>query len=171
MTTAVQLGTAPRELDEILKQESVILPRFDAEDAWNIGSNLRNRLRELSDKAAVVNIALANSNNLLFHATSRPGIAPDNDLWVARKRRTVLRWGVSSWYMHIKNAGNEKAFAEKFMLGERAGDYAIHGGGVPVRVKGVEGVIAVIVVSGLAQHEDHQIVVEALQSFLKENAF
>ena len=39
------------------------------------------------------------------------------------------------------------------MLGESAGDYAIHGGGVPVRVKGVEGVVAVIVVSGLAQHE------------------
>lgn len=176
-------------MDEILKQESVILNHFNSDDAWTIGVHLRNRLRELSDKPAVVNIALANSNNLLFHATSRPGIAPDNDLWVARKRKTVLRWGVSSWFMHIKNAGNEKAFAEKFMLGESAGEYAIHGGGVPVRVKEVEGVVAVIVVSGLAQHEvsiqifgrppphcftdhleqDHQIIVDTLQMFQKEN--
>jgi len=158
------------QLDEILKQESVILNHFNSDDAWTIGVHLRNRLRELSDKPAVVNIALANSNNLLFHATSRSGIAPDNDLWVARKRKTVLRWGVSSWYMHIKNAGNEKAFADKFMLGESAGEYAIHGGGVPVRVKGVEGIVAVIVVSGLAQHEDHQIIVDTLQTFQKENS-
>lgn len=42
----------------------------------------------------------------------------------------------------------------------------VHGGGVPVRVKDVEGIVAVIVVSGLKQHEDHQIVIEALEAFL-----
>ena len=52
------------------------------------------------------------------------------------------------------------------MLGDTAGQYAIHGGGIPIRVKGVEGIVAVIVVSGLAQHEDHQIIVEALEEFL-----
>ena len=136
-----------------MKQETIFLSSFTADDAWTIGSHLRTRLRELSEKPAVVDIALANSNNVLFHAVSRPGIAPDNDLWVARKRRTVLRWGVSSWWQHNKFQGDEKAFAAKFMLGESAGEYAIHGGGVPVRVKGVEGIVAVIVVSGLAQHE------------------
>jgi len=148
-----------------VKQETIFLSSFTADDAWTIGSHLRTRLRELSEKPAVVDIALANSNNVLFHAVSRPGIAPDNDLWVARKRRTVLRWGVSSWWQHNKFQGDEKAFAAKFMLGESAGEYAIHGGGVPVRVKGVEGIVAVIVVSGLAQHEDHQICCEALQLF------
>jgi uncharacterized protein (UPF0303 family) len=42
---------------------------------------------------------------------------------------------------------------------------AVHGGGVPVRVKAVEGIVAVIVVSGLKQDQDHQVVVEALESF------
>jgi uncharacterized protein (UPF0303 family) len=67
--------------------------------------------------------------------------------------------------MHNKMEGDEARFATKYALGDSAGEYAIHGGGVPVRVTGVEGVVAVIVVSGLAQHEDHQIVVEALQAF------
>ena len=66
--------------------------------------------------------------------------------------------------MHVKMEGNEDYFAKKYMLGENAGTYAIHGGGVPVRVKGVEGVIAVVVVSGLKQEEDHMIVVEGLQA-------
>ena len=72
--------------------------------------------------------------------------------------------------MHNKMQGDEKAFADKYMLGQTAGEYAIHGGGVPVRVEGMEGVVGVIVVSGLRQEEDHQIVVEALQTFLAENA-
>lgn len=66
--------------------------------------------------------------------------------------------------MHVKLQGNEEAFAKKYMLGESAGTYAIHGGGVPVRVTGVEGVVAVVVVSGLKQEEDHMVVVEALKA-------
>ena len=63
--------------------------------------------------------------------------------------------------------GNETVFAAKYMLGESAGQYAIHGGAVPIRVHNVEGIVGVLVVSGLAQHEDHAVGVEALDSFIK----
>jgi uncharacterized protein (UPF0303 family) len=115
----------------------------------------------------VVSISHANTNNLLFHATSRPGIQPDNDIWVSRKRKTVLRWGVSTWFMHVKFSGNEAEFARKYALGTEAGGYAIHGGGMPVRVAGVEGIVGVVVVSGLKQEEDHMVVIEALEEFLQ----
>lgn len=62
----------------------------------------------------------------------------------------------------------EKAFAEKYMLGEKAGQYAIHGGGVPVRVRGVEGIVGVVVVSGLKQHEDHAVVVEGMLEIINQ---
>ena len=68
--------------------------------------------------------------------------------------------------MHVKLGGDEGKFAEKYQLtGERAGEYAIHGGGVPVRVRGVEGVVGVVVVSGLKQQEDHMVVVEGVEEF------
>jgi uncharacterized protein (UPF0303 family) len=157
-----------RQLADILAlEQSLTLPHFTADDAFSIGMHIRERLRELSQQPAVVNVTLANSNNLVFHAWSRSGVLPDNDQWLARKRKTVLRWGVSSWYMGNKLGGKEDVFRDKYMLGEAAGEYAIHGGAVPVRVKGVEGVIAVIVVSGLKQDEDHMVVVEALQHFLQ----
>ena len=54
------------------------------------------------------------------------------------------------------------------MLGEKAGQYAIHGGGVPIRVRGVEGVVGVVVVSGLKQHEDHAVVVEGMLKIIKQ---
>jgi uncharacterized protein (UPF0303 family) len=39
---------------------------------------------------------------------------------------------------------------------------------VPVCVRGVEGTVAVVVVSGLAQEEDHMVVVEELRAFIEE---
>jgi uncharacterized protein (UPF0303 family) len=70
--------------------------------------------------------------------------------------------------MHVKMNGDEARFREKYMLGESAGTFAIHGGGVPVRVRGVEGVVAVVVVSGLKQEEDHMIIIEALTALRRE---
>jgi len=119
----------------------------------------------------VIDIALANQNQTLFRTCTHSGVMPDNDCWVARKRKTVLRWGCSTWYMHCKFGGDEIAFREKYGLGNSAGDYAIHGGGVPIRVSGVEGVVAVVVVSGLKQDEDHGVIVEVFTEFLRPSGY
>ena len=70
--------------------------------------------------------------------------------------------------MHNRFAGDEVTFAAKFGLGQKAGDYAIHGGGWPIRVRGVEGVVAVVVVSGLRQEQDHGIIVQTVGEMLEE---
>lgn len=161
------LPIPPRDLAALEQvEDSLVLPAFTADTAWELGNRLRARLLAFPTPA-VISISLANSNQLLFHSASRPGTAPDNDVWVSRKRTTVLRFGRSTWYMHNKLGGDEARFRDKYMLGERAGDYAIHGGGWPVRVKGVESVVGVIVVSGLKQEQDHQIIVETLKEHLE----
>jgi len=167
--TLTQPTLTSSQLDEISAQaDALLLPSFTADDAFNIGISLRNRIRSLYPSAgAVINITLTNSDNVLFHCTTGSGVQPDNDIWVARKRKTVKRWLVSSWYMHHKMSGDEEAFKKKYVLGETAGEYAIHGGGVPVRVRGVEGVVGIVIVSGLKQNEDHQVVVEALEEFIQ----
>lgn len=91
----------------------------------------------------------------------------------------MLRWGLSSWGLRNKIAAAaaagsgpedlEAAFAKKFALKSANGspeDYAIHGGGFPVRVRGVDGIVGVIVVSGLKQEHDHQVIVEVLKEFI-----
>lgn len=70
--------------------------------------------------------------------------------------------------MHNKFAGDEPAFAAKFALDANAGQYAIHGGGWPIRVTSVQGVIAVVVVSGLRQEQDHGIIVQTVREMLEE---
>lgn len=47
-------------------------------------------------------------------------------------------------------------------------EYACHGGGFPVRVTGVEGVIAAVVVSGVPQCDDHAIAVKGVEETLRE---
>ena len=159
------LGSPPTDLPTILQiDNSLHFPSFNATTAWTLGSLIRTRLLSFPS-ATCVSITLANGTPLFYSAT-KPGTTPDNTSWVARKQATVLRFGVSTWYMSNKFQGDEGAFARKYGLGERGGDYAIHGGGWPVRVKGVEGVVAVIIVSGLKQDEDHQVVVQTVREFL-----
>ncbi|KAF2205801.1 hypothetical protein GQ43DRAFT_210051 [Delitschia confertaspora ATCC 74209] len=162
------LDTLPfptRDLDELSREErSFTFAHFTCEHAWVIGNILRNALRTV-EAPALIHISLSNSM-VLFHSPSLPGLMPDNEIWVARKRETVLRWGHSSWYMHNKFGGDEGKFREKYGLGmEEGGKYAIHGGAYPIFVKGVEGVVGVIVVSGLKQEQDHQIVVKAISEY------
>lgn len=112
-----------------------------------------------------IQIVLSNSNQLLFYTCSRPGTTPDNAFWVKRKLATVLRFGCSSLYMKIKFDRSVTTFSDNYALKNE--DYAANGGGFPIRVKGVEGVVGVIVVSGLHQEEDHQLAVNGIREYLE----
>lgn len=143
--------------------DSFTFSSFTVEDAWILGNLLRNRLLPFP-AATVISIALANATQVVFQCVTGTGTMPDNEVWVARKRNTVLRWGCSTWLMHCKYAGDEAAFKAKFGMSEDvAAQYAIHGGAIPIRVQGVEGVVAVVVVSGLKQHQDHGVIVDVIK--------
>lgn len=66
--------------------------------------------------------------------------------------------------MHCKYQGDEQAFASKFAISnEQQANYAIHGGAIPIRVQGVAGIVATVIVSGLKQHEDHGVIVDVIK--------
>ncbi|KAK1572813.1 uncharacterized protein LY79DRAFT_594254 [Colletotrichum navitas] len=161
---------SPSRNIEALKEDgdSFTLSSFTYEDAFELGHLLHARLLPFAlknGKPTVVSIALANSEQTLFQTSVGPGNLPDSEIWVQRKRNSVLRWGCSTWLLHNKMGGDEKLLASKSgMSPEQASKYAIHGGGVPIRVQGVEGVVAVVVVSGLKQDEDHGVIVDVIKS-------
>ncbi|KAI2636864.1 hypothetical protein GGS26DRAFT_588408 [Hypomontagnella submonticulosa] len=159
---------SPPEDAEAVKAscDSFLFESFTAEIAWELGHLLYARLLPFSSqKPTLISISLANSGQVLFQCAVGSGTAPDNEIWVQRKRNTVLRFGTSTWFQHCKYAGDEEAFKAKFgMSPQQAEKYAIHGGGVPIRVRGVEGIVAVVIVSGLKQHEDHGVIVDVINS-------
>ncbi|KAM0270234.1 hypothetical protein ACHAQH_009516 [Verticillium albo-atrum] len=158
--------TQPPSTPEALKEHgnTYIFDAFSAEDAIELGQLLHARLHPLAKtQPTLISIALANTQQVIFQTVTGSGVLPDNERWVARKRNSVLRWGVSSYFLSLKFGGDEPAFAAKFAMSqEQASAYAIHGGGVPIRVAGVEGVVAVVVVSGLKQSEDHGVIMDVI---------
>jgi uncharacterized protein (UPF0303 family) len=140
--------------------DSFTFKSFTAADAYELGHLLHARLLPLSATApTLISISLGSGGGVLFQAVVGSGTTPDNEVWVRRKRAAVLRFGRSTWFLHCKYDGDEDQFRARMGLSpEKAAEYAIHGGGVPIRVGGVEGVVAVVVVSGLKQDQDHAVI-------------
>lgn len=176
-----------RDLAAQESSSSVIFPTFTSNTAWTLGLALRDRILSLPPdqrKPALISISLTGGSepHVIFQCATEPGTVADNEVWVRRKRNVVLRWGVSSWLMRQKMLAStglsasevEEAFVKKFALksssGAAADDYAIHGGAFPVRVRSVDGVVGVIVVSGLKQEHDHQIILEVVGDYILKNS-
>jgi uncharacterized protein (UPF0303 family) len=160
------LPSPSTDLDLLAREEKgFTFAHFTCEHAWVIGNILRNALRT-ADACAIIHISA--SSQTLFHSPSMPGMVPDNEISVQRKKATVLRWGHSTWYMECKFNGDDRKFAEEYGLWEGQGgrkEYEIRGGGYPVYVKGVEGVVGAIVVAGLDGDLAHGVVVKAIEEY------
>ncbi|WP_327594855.1 heme-degrading domain-containing protein [Streptomyces chartreusis] len=149
-------------LAELEAQERrLVFPRFTHDDAWALGCLLVEMARE---RQAPVAIDIHRSGQQLFHA-ALPGSTPDNDAWIARKRRVVERYGSASYIVGARFRAKGTTFEDSSRLDPDA--YAAHGGSFPINVEGA-GVIGSVTVSGLPQLEDHRMVTEALEQFLNK---
>ncbi|MFJ9902702.1 heme-degrading domain-containing protein [Streptomyces sp. NPDC101152] len=150
-------------LEELEAQERrLVFSRFTHEDAWALGSLLVELARE---RQAPVAIDIHRAGQQLFHA-ALPGSTPDNDAWITRKRRVVERYGSASYLVGARFRAKGTTFEDSSRLDPD--EYAAHGGSFPITVEGV-GVIGSVTVSGLPQLQDHRMVVEALEEFLKRD--
>ncbi|MGW0764017.1 heme-degrading domain-containing protein [Streptomyces sp. NPDC002676] len=149
-------------IEELEAQERrLVFPRFTYDDAWALGSLLVELARE---RQAPLAIDIHRAGQQLFHA-ALPGSTPDNDAWIARKRRVVERYGASSYLVGARFRAKGTTFEDSSRLDPDV--YAAHGGSFPIHVENV-GVVGAVTVSGLPQLQDHRFVVEALEQFLSE---
>ena len=152
-------------MDEILKQllleeEELQFTRFNEDTAWEIGSTLIARAVK---ESLAITVDITRGNHQIFHA-SRPGTSADNDEWVKRKVRLVNRFGHSSFYIGQLLKSKGKSLEEAYLISEII--YAPHGGCFPILVKGI-GMIGTITVSGLPQQDDHQLVVNIIREYTR----
>ena len=148
------------DLERIALQErELLLPRLDAEMAWQLGMRLRTIAVERS--LAVV-IDVRRFGQPLFY-TALEGTTPDNVEWVRRKSNVVARFLRSSYAIGLKDKLKNDSIYES--QGLALSDYATHGGSFPLTVAGA-GIVGSATVSGLPQRLDHELVVEALCAML-----
>ncbi|ORX91059.1 hypothetical protein K493DRAFT_228995 [Basidiobolus meristosporus CBS 931.73] len=149
-------------LGTLLEQESRLqFTQFTNEDALQLGLLIHTKAKSLGDLPVAIDIS--RNGHCLFHF-AMGGTSPDNAEWIQRKSRTVLRFEHSSFYMGQLVASQSKTLEQKFMVSEKV--YAPHGGAFPLIIKNV-GVVGAIVVSGLPPQEDHKLVVDSIQEYLK----
>jgi uncharacterized protein (UPF0303 family) len=99
---------------------------------------------------------------VVFHA-SLPGSTTESDVWIARKARVVLATGNSTMYERV--LAEEQGIDWYAVNGFSEETHAIHGGGLPLNVKGM-GCVGILLISGLPQVQDHLFGVEVLTEFL-----
>jgi uncharacterized protein (UPF0303 family) len=152
------------DLERIARQERELQwASFNEEDAWQLGSTLRELAveRQLS---IVIDIRrfgphVGNQSGAPLFYAALHGTSPDNADWARRKGNVVARLYRSSYAIGLALKGRNISLQEKYGL--PPADYASHGGAFPITLAST-GVIGSITVSGLAQRDDHELVVEAL---------
>lgn len=151
------------DLDRIALQErALVLPRLDAQTAWELGTHLRSMAAQRN--LAVV-IDIRHFGQPIFYA-AMDGTTPDNVEWVRRKSNVVARFLRSSYAVGLKEKQKNETLLES--QGLPVADYATHGGSFPLAVANA-GVVGSVTVSGLPQRQDHELVVEALCAVLGRN--
>ncbi|MFB7142594.1 heme-degrading domain-containing protein [Gottfriedia sp. NPDC056225] len=148
------------KLEEVRKQEeNLIFKSFSNKDALEIGLSIIEAAKGL-EKPIAINI-VKNGQTVFHYAMDHT--APDQDIWIKRKSNVVLRHHCSSYYMRLYNEMKNRSYYDFYSASPF--EFATHGGAFPIKIEG-SGVIGVITVSGLAQEDDHNLIVEALTKFL-----
>jgi len=148
------------DIDLIDQQEQLLrFPAFDATTAWQLGNIMRQRLL---DKQAAGTIEIELAGQLLF-ACATPGATPGQADWIRRKRNTVRRFGRSSYAVGRILERDTQTLESRHGL--TLADFAAHGGGFPLYLTGT-GMVGTIIVSGLPQRDDHNLVVASIAQLL-----
>lgn len=164
LLSKLEKGRLPLEDIDALEKKC-FFSNFNSSDAFGLGVFVKNTVEELfPEKNVAINISLMN-NQTLFHSVV--GVTSnDNDFWIARKKKTAMRFAHSSYYMRI--AKGDKTPEEKYFV--NISEYAFHGGAVPIYLENFDYPIAILTVSGLKQHEDHLLAVNSIIEYANQSS-
>lgn len=148
------------DLANIAEQELILqFAAFCSDTAWAVGSHLRSAAVR---RNSAMTFAIEVAGRTLFYAAT--GFAPADQMeWIRRKRNVVMRFGRSTYAVGLELQQQGKTLEQKY--GVPTAEYATHGGGFPIFLRGT-GCVGSVIASGLPQREDHAMVVDALAAVL-----
>lgn len=153
------MSAAPVDIALLEAEErELVLPRFEAEDAWALGV-LTREIAAAAGHGVVIDVRRP---QLVIFRAVLPGATPDQQAWAERKAAVTLRMESSSALVDARLSG---AGVDPQSIGWLDERYAVTGGSFPIRVRGA-GVVAAITVSGLSSQQDHDLAVAGLRSHL-----
>jgi uncharacterized protein (UPF0303 family) len=142
-----------------IQEKELQFDAFGAETAWVLGCRLR---ADALARGAAMTFEIQVAGRTVF-LTSTEGAPAGQADWIRRKRNVVMRFGRSSYAIGLQLEQEGKTIEARHGLSLT--DYAMHGGGFPVVLRGT-GCIGSVVASGLSQRVDHAMVVDAIAGAL-----
>ncbi len=144
----------------IEEEEKLRFDSFSQTEALKLGTYIYEKSREQS-KTVAIEIRI---NHLPVFSFYPDGTNENNTLWLQAKAKTVDMTQKSSlrFWADVQLPGSSP---ESKRMPES--EYACCGGGFPLTVKNI-GVIGTICVSGLPHMEDHKLIIDSLEEYLRK---
>lgn len=153
-------------IDTVKKQEQDLrFDHFTNEDAFELGKHMVEKIKADGIEMAV-QIKRVNGNTLFSYFSQGTNLMNEN--WMKRKFKTVIMNEKSSyliWAFNEMAGRGEDPIRDAALQGMDSKEYAICGGGFPIKLKTGE-MVAVMLASNLPHMKDHQFIVDGLSSFL-----
>lgn len=149
----------PTTEDIARAEDEVVLPELTEQTAYALGCRA---VEAGLEQGLPIAVGVWRGERQLFHC-ALPGSTRDNNEWLRRKGRVVMRFERSSLYVARLCKDQGTTLADKFAL--PSSRFAAAGGAVPLHVRGA-GVVGWMGVSGLPQLEDHRFVMRILREHL-----
>ncbi len=152
-----------KEAAILQEQEQVLqFERFNHEVAWELGSFMISYAQK-NNITIAVSIRM-NSGCIVFqHCPDGTNLL--NQKWMERKFNTVKLMERSSLLSTLAWEANG---CDAKVHGLQPDDYAICGGGFPIRVSGTSTPIGAVIASNLYHISDHEFVIDCLREFLNK---
>jgi uncharacterized protein (UPF0303 family) len=144
------------------EEQRVTLDHFDYATARRLGEWVIDRGTR-DGHGVQVNVVVGEH---LVYAAALEGTSHDNDLWLARKIRTVQHYGHSSFYTKHVFLSRNRDFATQSLLDPQL--YTASGGGFPIRVGG--SIVGVVAVTGWNEPGEHALAVQAVEAIRDQRA-
>ena len=145
--------------EKIARQEEILrYTTFTRKQALELGLKIAELAEQKYKKGAAIRIV---EDNTVIFEYKMETTNPENDWWMGKKLAVSLQTGTSSLRAYVEGkSGLRKPFWEA-----RPENYAACGGCFPVILKGT-GPVGTVTISGLAQEDDHAMVVNAIRAYL-----
>ena len=151
----------PKKMIKVIdQQEEMLKPdTFTNKEAFELGTRMAQKVYDAGQPLA---IGIFNVAGVAVYQHLTPGTTVNNTYWMRRKFNTVMNRERSSLWFTVSSE-----MRGKDLVGYKLepNDYALDGGGFPIRLKTGE-LVAVAVVSAFPHYEDHQFIVDALAEYL-----
>lgn len=143
-----------------LQEEGLQFPAFNQEEAWKLGCYMVDYAKR---NQIVIAVSIRMNSGCIVFQHCPDGTNALNQRWMERKFNMVRLTEHASLRTALEWQSENQSAETHGMDGK---EYAVCGGGFPIRIKGTENCLGAIIASNLFHIADHEFIICCLKEYL-----